>query len=446
MITPRNVCEKAIKLSTADQSEAFCIDAKMRNIYVENGEIKLITDNSWLGLGVKSIIDNRIGYYSATVKDEEDTENVVKNSIKIAKISPKDPKFKSLPHPRSMSGSVQDVYDEELVNIEVEEIRERISTLINSAQTNDVRVMTGLLRLIKFNFTVMNSLGVDFSHRGTIVYLHFTAKRGKGEGVVKRFSTKLNQIDFQDAGEELREKTLSASEAEAFRGKEELEVIVEPMELQGLLNVITTASNGEYINRKMSPWIGKLGERVATEALTVIDDGRISGGLRSALADDEGVPTTRKFIIEKGILKSYLFDSYNAGIFGTESTGNGFRRGITSVEESHVRPVNCTASNVIILPGNKSFDTLIEEIDKGVLIRKFAYPQVDPISGNFGLEIRNAVLIKDGSLDRPIKHALLTGNMYMALTRITGIGDKLYNVENFRLPYIRFMGLQLVGM
>ena len=212
------------------------------------------------------------------------------------------------------------------------------------------------------------------------------------------------------------------------------------------MRVVTIATSGEYVNRRMSPWIGKLDQEVASQSLTIIDDGRLKGGLRSALADDEGVPTTRKYIIERGVLKNYLFDSYNANISGVESTGNGFRRGITSVEDAHTRITSCSSSNIIIEPGEKDLDSLISEIDRGVLIYKFAYPQADPITGNFGLEVRNAVLIEDGSLTIGIKHALLTGNMYEALRNISGIGKKQYKYENYLIPYMRFSGLQLIGM
>lgn len=446
MVNLHEICEFALKKSKADQTEVFCINGKMRNVYIDNSEVKIVTNNAWIGLGVKTVLSSKIGYFSSTIRSIEDVESVVNNSLNIARVSPKDSKFRSLPEPKVISGSVERVYDEESVSMEDEEIIIRINDLISEAERDDIKVMTGLLRVNEFHITVMNSLGVDFSHKGTIVYLHITAKKNLGEGVIKRFSTSINDIDFIEAGKELKEMTKISSESITFHGKERLEVIIHPQELAGLMRVITTAANGEYINRRMSPWIGKLGEEVASESLSVIDDGRLKGGLRSSLADDEGVPTSRKFIIERGVLKNYLFDSYNANIFGVESTGNGFRRGITSIEDSHTRTPNCSSSNVIIEAGEKSLDSLISETEKGVLIYKFAYPQADPITGNFSLEIRNAVLIENGSLSKSIKHALFVGNMYEALKNITGIGNKLYNYENYLVPYIRFGGLQIVGM
>ena len=170
------------------------------------------------------------------------------------------------------------------------------------------------------------------------------------------------------------------------------------------------------------------------------------GGIRSALADDEGVPTTRKLIIEKGILRTYLYDYYNARIAGVEPTGNGFRRGARTIEDIHKHPAGATPSNVEIVPGGKSIDDIISNTEHGVLVKKFAAPYVDFITGNFGLEIRNAVLIKNGEEKEPIKHALLVGNMYDCLKNITGIAKEREKIGIVLLPAIRFREMQLVGL
>jgi len=148
--------------------------------------------------------------------------------------------------------------------------------------------MRGLIRTNIFEFHVMNSLGVDFSHKATNVFVHFLAKKNMGEGIIKRYSTSLSNIDWKGAGIELYENTMLASKAKPFKGSMKLDAIIEPMELAGMLTAVLAAVNGENINRRRSPWINKIGEKVASEKLTIVDDGRMKGGIRSALADDEG--------------------------------------------------------------------------------------------------------------------------------------------------------------
>ena len=213
-----------------------------------------------------------------------------------------------------------------------------------------------------------------------------------------------------------------------------------------MLSAILAAVNGENINKRRSPWIGKIGQKVASEKLTIIDDGRMKGGIKSALADDEGVPTTRKPVIEKGILKTYLHDYYNARIAKMEPMGNGFRRGARTVEGIHKWPAGASPSNIEVIPGNKNLDEMIQEMERGLIIRKFASPHVDFMTGNFGLEIRNATLIENGEEKYSIKHALLVGNIYGMINNIIEIGRDRQLIGTILLPPIKFGELQIVGM
>ena len=444
-----DICRKIIELGErkgADQVEGFVINGRMLNAYWEAGSGGTITDNQWVGVGVKIVIGKKVGYSSGIYRGDESLENIVSRGIKIARMSPPDEKFESLPEPRSIGGSVEDVFDEDTANVEPENLWEYVKEIVNSSERDGVKVMRGLIRANIFEFHVMNSLGVNFSHKATNVFVHFLAKKGMGEGVIKRYSTSLSNIDWKGAGIELYENTMLASKAKPFKGSMKLDAIIEPMELAGMLTAVLAAVNGENINRRRSPWINKIGEKVASEKLTIVDDGRMRGGIRSALADDEGVPTTRKPIIERGVLKTYLYDYYNARIAEVEPTGNGFRRSARTIEDIHEHPAGAAPSNIEITPGEKSIDDIISSTECGVLIKKFAAPYVDFITGNFGLEIRNAVLIENGERKEPIKHALLVGNIYKAINNIVDIGREQKMIGTILLPAIRFSELQIIGL
>jgi len=445
---------EALKLASrqgADQVEVFTAYTRTRNIYVENGVPHLSTNNVSIGIGLKCAIGKRVGFAASTIFSKKDIEKVVRECISIAKVSPEDPNFKSLPDPRKPSGTVKNVYDKELVEVEESKLLKSVDNIVKTAETGGkVKVLNGLLRLGEFAFHVTNSLGVDQNHKGTLVFLHFSAKASEdgrvGEGVEKAYSTTLKNIDFEKFGSELRRKTLTALKAEPYKGKEEIPVIIVPVELQGLFeSTVAFAISGEHVNKRRSPWKDKLNEKVASEALTIVDDGRMPGGILSALIDDEGVPTGTKTIVNKGVLKSFIHDTYNAYIADTESTGNGYRRFARTVEEIFSRPVSCTISNMEVKPGDKDLENMINEIDRGCLIEKFAAPYADPFTGTFGLEIRCATLIENGSLGKPIRHALLSGNFYEAIKKILMIGKEQELVENMKLPPIAFEKLELIG-
>ncbi|MHA1721574.1 MAG: TldD/PmbA family protein [Candidatus Baldrarchaeia archaeon] len=445
---------EALKLASrqgADQLEVFTAYTRTRNIYVENSVPHLSTNNVSIGIGLKCAIGKRVGFAASTVFSKKDIERVVEECISITKVSPEDPNFESLPDPRKPSGTVKNVYDEDLIEIEESKLLKAADKIVETAEKGGkVKVLNGLMRLGEFAFHITNSLGVDQDHKGTLVFLHFSAKASEngrvGEGVEKAYSTTLKNMDFEKLGSELRRKTLTALNAEPYKGKEEIPIIIVPVELQGLFeSTVAFAISGEHVNKRRSPWKDKLNERVASEALTIVDDGRMSGGILSALIDDEGVPTGTKTIVDKGVLKNFIYDTYDAYIADTESTGNGYRRFTRTVEEIFSRPASCTISNMEVKPGDKDLENMINEIDRGCLIEKFAAPYADPFTGAFGLEIRCATLIENGSLGKPIRHALLSGNFYEAIKNILMIGREQELVENMKLPPIAFEKLELIG-
>ena len=440
--------KKAEKLG-ADQAEAFAIDTHTRSVYIESGKPRLADDKSETGMGLKACLGKHVGFSSGTI-DRKFLDEIVREALSIARTTDKDPNFRSLPNGKKLTGHVEGSFSKETANITNDALVASAMSAVKAAeQTENVKVPLGLIRLVAYSVNVVNSLGISFNHKGTMVFTYFKSKAAKGdkagEGIEKAWSTNIATIDFEEMGKKAAEKALRTLKAGSFREEKRLTALIAPVELEGMLYPLMFATNSEQVNKKRSPWASKLGEKVGSENFTVWDDGRYSGGIRSALADDEGVETARKTIIENGRLRSFIYDSYNANIAGTKAAGNAFRRGTRGLEAAFALPAACAYSNMVVKPGNKSLDNLIASIDKGILIEAFASPEVNPITGGFGCEIRDATLIEKGSLTKPVKHALLTGNMYEALLNIAAIGSSFKVVENTVLPPMAFSGVMLVG-
>jgi len=440
--------KKAERLG-ASQAEVFTISTHSRSVYIENSKPRVSDDKTETGLGLKACLGNRVGFSSGTVA-KGSVDEIVNEALSIARTTEEDPNFKSLPSRGKLSGQVKDAYSEETAQIKLEEIVAKTMDTVKAAEkTKNVKVPLGLLRLADYSLHVVNSLGVNFSHKGTMVFSHFTSKAtvgGKaGEGIEKDWSTTITKLDFKKIGDSIAERALSTLKAEPFKGEGEMTALIVPVELEGLLYAVEFATNAEQVNKKRSPWAHKLGTMVASEKFTVLDDGRYQGGMRSAMADDEGVETKKKTIIDKGKLESYIHDSYNANIAGVDATGNGFRRGTRSIEGAFTIPTVCAYSNMVVKPGNKSLDDITSKIEKGVLVETFASAEVNTITGGFGCEVRNATLIEGGQLTKHVKHALLTGNIYDALRNVYELGEETKMVENTVLPPIAFSKVTLVG-
>jgi len=443
-----NALKKSERLG-ASQTEAFIISTHGSSVYVENSKPRVADDKTEVGLGIKACLGKRVGFASGTVK-KGSVDEIVKEALSIARTTEEDPYFKSLPSGGKLSGRIEGAYSAETAHISLEKIAEKAMDTVKAAEeAKNVKVPLGLIRLTDYSLYVTNSLGVSFSHDGTMVFSYFKSRAAvgdrAGEGIEKEWSTTITTLDFEKIGESIAQKALATLKAEPFKGEEKVTALIVPTELEGLLSVVGFASSSEELNKKKSPWVNKLGHMVASEKLTLWDDGRYLGGIRSALADDEGVKTSKKTIIDRGKLQSFIYDSYNANITGVKPTGNGFRRGTRSIMGAFAVPTACAYANMVVKPGNKSLNSIISEIERGVLIEAFASPEVNTISGGFGCEVRDATLIEDGQLTRHVKHALLTGNMYEALKNVSDLGDQTKIVENTVLPPIAFSDVTLVG-
>ena len=175
---------------------------------------------------------------------------------------------------------------------------------------------------------------------------------------------------------------------------------------------------GDFNRKGSSVFAGRIGERVATEQCTVVDDGTIARRRGSLTVDDEGTPTRCTTLIENGILKGYMQDKMNARLTGTESTGNGRR-------ESYAHLPMPRMTNTYMLPGRYAHDEIIASVDKGLYAVNFGGGQVDITSGKFVFSASEAYLIEGGKVTRPVKGATLIGNGPDVLTRVSMVGDNL---------------------
>ncbi len=206
-----------------------------------------------------------------------------------------------------------------------------------------------------------------------------------------------------------------------------------------LLSSVGSALNGENVANCRSPWAERMGEQLASPEVTIMDDPLTPAPL-CARYDDEGSPARVKHLLRSGVLESFLRDNYNA-----PSTGNGLRRSPSDMRESFLNPLTVKPMNLCVLPGRGEREDLISQVDEGVLVEKFAWPEADPFTGRFALEVRCGLLIKNGEVTGTVKNALLTGNMLEALSRVEAIGADLTCTGNATVPTMSFRGMELLG-
>jgi TldD protein len=175
---------------------------------------------------------------------------------------------------------------------------------------------------------------------------------------------------------------------------------------------------GDFNRKGTSAFSGRIGEKVASELCTVVDDGTLEGRRGSLSVDDEGTPTQCTTLIENGVLKGYLQDKLNARLMGVPCTGNGRRESFAHLPMPRM-------TNTYMLPGPHDPGEIIASVDKGLYAKNFGGGQVDITSGKFVFSASEAYLIENGRLTHPVKGATLIGDGPDVLTRVSMVGTDL---------------------
>ncbi len=171
----------------------------------------------------------------------------------------------------------------------------------------------------------------------------------------------------------------------------------------------------DFIRKNTSLFAGRVGQKVGSELVTVIDDGTLPERRGSLNIDDEGNPTQANVLIEKGVLQGYMSDRLNSQLMGTSPTGNGRR-------QSFRHPPLPRMTNTFLAAGEHDPDEVLREVKRGLYCRAFGGGQVDISNGNFTFEVQEGYLIEDGKLGAPVTGATLVGSGPDVLAKITRVG------------------------
>jgi len=219
------------------------------------------------------------------------------------------------------------------------------------------------------------------------------------------------------AREAVRQAILNLSAIDAPAGT--MDVVLGPGWPGILLHeAIGHGLEGDFNRKKTSAFSDRIGEKVASELCTVVDDGTIPSRRGSINVDDEGTPTHRTVLIERGVLKGYLQDKLNAGLMRMPLTGNGRR-------ESYAHIPMPRMTNTFMLAGDSDPEDVLRSVKKGLYAVSFGGGQVDITSGKFVFSASEAYLIEDGKVTQPVKGATLIGNSPDVLTRVSMVGADL---------------------
>ena len=396
--------EKA--MTRAQAAQASLGRSESESISFENDKLKSAESSQSTSMSVKVVVNGKIG--SSHTTDMHDIDGVVERALEAAEFG--SPTHFDFPGPQK--GPDVKVYDDAVQAVKKGEM---------------VRIGEEMMGLVKdYNLDILVSAGVnkgvgttEFANSAGIAYITQSTSFGVGvEGQLIRgtdilwaghgLGLKKREVDHK----EMARKTVALfrmAENIAPVRSGQMPVIFSPEGMRVLLLALSLGVDGKNVFLGSSPLAGKLGEKIADERFSIIDNPLIDYAGGSGTYDGEGVPHQATPLIENGVLRNFLYDLDTAGRAGAKTTGNG---------------VGCSPTNLVVNEGTTSYEDMVKQTKEGLLVHSvLGLGQGNPISGEFSVNLHVAYKIENGEVVGRVKDVMLAGNTYTALKNIMAIGD-----------------------
>jgi PmbA protein len=442
------VAEDAVKAALnrgASEVEAYVYEGQATNVGIELGQISKTNRIIDRGLGIRIAKNKAVGFaYTNVIDDPNAVDKAIASALSSAKASKPDPDWKGLPQKKPYS-SLEKTFDSKVVELGSEELVNVASTMLDAAGQVDKRVfpIEGGIGGAYISNAVANSNGISGFDKGTVVECSIAALAKEGNTVTPvcfEFNASRNyDVDAVWVGREAAKLAVSALKTKPVE-TESTTLILTQFALQDLFAyTLINAVRADSVQRNQSPFKGKIGEEVASENLTVYDDGLFPGGLRTWAFDGEGAPHQKTPVIEKGVLRGFLYDNYTARKDGKESTGNASRAGYLSTP-------SIDTTNFHVTPGNKTSDEMLREVDDGLIVYYLqGAHSSNPVSGEFSVVATPAWKIKKGEIVHCSRGVMLAGNIFEVLKNVSLVGSNERQMGQLISPWIQVENVRVIG-
>jgi len=411
-------------LSKCDDGELYLEDTKSEAITLDDNKIKSSNYTKDTGYGFRAINGDVVAYSHSNEISEKSLKNS-SNSLKSALKNTKGIYNQKIKKTNQKFYKDIDPVDEKIFSDKIKVLNE-INSYSRSIDETVKQVTANFLGERK-NIEILRSGGELLKDTRPLVRINVSImveKNGKKEtgvyGVGGRQSydeflkddswKKICDEAYRIATTNLESKSSPAGEMKVVLGPGWPAILIHEAVGHGL--------EGDFNRKKTSAFHDLVGKKVASEGVTIIDDGTIDKRRGSLNIDDEGTPTERTVLIENGILKNFMQDRLNARLMNTKSTGNGRR-------ESYKHIVMPRMRNTIMLNGTNTQDEMIKSVDKGIFAVSFGGGQVDITSGKFVFNCTEAYEIINGRIGSPIKGATLIGDGPSSLKEVLMVGNDM---------------------
>ncbi|MEK7335782.1 MAG: TldD/PmbA family protein [Candidatus Binatota bacterium] len=439
----RDILHQA-KAKGASQGDLLMVESDSFFVTVRLGEIEKISQAQEKRLGLRLFFGASSATASTSDISKGSIERLVDETCAMARSTAQD-EYSGLPAPEECARTFLDLdlLDDSGRSLSVEE-RSRLA--LETEKT-----------ALDYDRRITNSEGAEFSNQaGRVIYANSHGFSGEYQGSTYGLSVvpvaaldgmmqrdywyssqrKFSRLESPESiGRKAAARVLRRLGARKIKTRE-VPVVFEPEIAATLLRHLSGALSGYSLYKGASFLIGKLGDKIASELITVVDDGTIPAALGSKPFDGEGLPTGRKTVVEKGVLQSYLLDTYSGRKLGYPSTGNAAR----SVGE----PPGVAPTNFYLSPGSYSPEKIIASVEEGFYVTELIGFGVNLVTGDYSRGAAG-IWIEKGELAYPVEEVTIAGNLKEILLNIEMVGNDLEMRDRICAPTVKISRMTVAG-
>jgi PmbA protein len=419
------------------ESESFFVTVRM-------GEVEKISQAGEKRLGLRLFFGQSSASASTSDISTGSIEKLVDDTVRMARATAQDP-HSGLPPEEALARELPqlDLVDDAARAVSVDE---KIHIALDTEKS-----------ALGFDPRITNSEGAEFSNQfGRVIYVsshgfaggysgstfgHSVSPVAKSNGSMQRdywysSNRKFAKLESsKQVGEKAARRVLRRLGGRKVKTCE-APVVFDPDMAASLLRNLSSALSGYSLYKGASFLVGKLGAKIGSDLLNVVDDGTIPGALGSRPFDGEGLPTRKKSVVEKGVLRSYLLDTYSGKKLGMASTGNASR----SVGE----PPGVSPANLYLVPGTDSPEQIIGSVKSGLYVTEMIGFGVNMVTGDFSRGAAG-LWIENGELAFPVEEITIAGNLQQMFQAIEGVGNDLELRGRIAAPTVKISKMTIAG-
>jgi len=440
----KELAEKLVKkclAKGADAAEVYIESGRELSIEVRNGEVETVQQAASQGVGFRVFVKQRMAFSSCNDLSDKALNNAIKSAVGFASSTTPD-ENNILPDDKGVT-QVEGLYDPQIAQVPMEKKIE-LAKNVEKLAMKDARITKSAgsgYSEGEGEIYLANSNGLSKSSKFSNCFfgVSVVAEKGEQKSSGGEFCSRRFFADLKPAEEVAAKAAKEAYQMLSPRmvKTQKAAVIFDSDVARSILGGILAAIDGERVLQGASFLAQKMDQKIASELLTLVDDGTLAKGLGSAPFDGEGVPTQKRIIVDKGILKGFMYNTIVAKRAGVKSTGNASRGGFTSIPE--IGP-----HNFYMAAGKSTPEEIIKATKTGLLLKGVTGYGINPVNGNFSGGAQG-FWIENGKIAFPVKGLTIAGNAFEMLEAIDMVGNDLDLNRSFTAPTFRIKLMQIGG-